>query len=95
MSPPLAAPCVWPIATPPEKLNSAFRFQAERSSVDVCENGDRTRIEYMNRLITPRSQRTIIGTVRPSIVVVCTIADAGGGEAGSYGINVVGFAVGR
>ena len=89
MSPPLAAPCVRPIATPPEKLNSAFRFQAERSSVDVCEYGDRTMIEYMNRLITPRSQRTIIGTVRPSIVVVCRIEDAGGGAAGSYGNHVV------
>ena len=49
----------------------------------------------MNRLITPRSQRAIIGTVRPSMVVVCTIADAGGGEAGSYATNVVGFEVGR
>ena len=33
-------------------------------------------IEYMKRLITPRSQRRIIGTVLPSIVVVCSI-DAG------------------
>ena len=39
-------------------------------------------IEYMNRLITPRSQRTIIGTVRPSIVVVNWIDEAGGGAAG-------------
>jgi hypothetical protein len=40
-------------------------------------------IEYMKRLMTPRSQRAIIGTVRPSIVVVCRIADAAGGAAGS------------
>ncbi len=70
MSPLDAAPCVCPIATPPEKLKSAFRFQAERSGVAVCEPGESIRIEYMKRLITPRSQRRIIGTVLPSIVVV-------------------------
>ena len=55
------------------------------SGVAVCEAGESIRIEYMNRLITPRSQRRIIGTVFPSIVVVCAIDDAGGGEAGLYG----------
>ena len=82
MSPLDAAPCVCPIATPPEKLKSAFRFQAERSGVAVCEPGESIRIEYMKRLITPRSQRRIIGTVLPSIVVVISIDEAGGGEAG-------------
>ena len=82
MSPPDAAPCVWPIATPPEKLQSAFRFQAERSGVAVCDAGESIRIEYMKRLITPRSQRRIIGTVLPSIVVVISIDDGGGGAAG-------------
>src|ERR687897_704972 len=71
------------IETPPDKLNSAFRFHARMSAADVWEYGERTMIEYMNRLITPRSQRTTIGTVRPSIVVVCRIEDAGGGAAGS------------
>ena len=40
-------------------------------------------IEYMKRLITPRSQRRIMGTVLPSMVVVCRIDPAGGGAAGS------------
>ncbi len=65
---------------------SAFRFHAERSGAAAsCVAGESIRIEYMKRLITPRSQRRIIGTVFPSIVVVCSIDAAGGGAAGSYG----------
>ena len=58
-------------------------FQAEKSGAAVCEAGESIMIEYMKRLITPRSQRTIIGTVFPSIVVVCAIVAASGGAAGS------------
>ena len=41
----------------------------------------------MKRLMTPRSQRRIIGTVLPSIVVVSSIDAGAGGAAGSYGRN--------
>jgi hypothetical protein len=63
-------------------------FQADRSGVaTLCACGESIMIEYMKRLITPRSQRKIIGTTLPSSVVVIAIDEAGGGAAGSYGTN--------
>mgnify|MGYP006146769875 CR=1 FL=1 len=36
-------------------LTGALPFQADRSGVAVCEAGDSIMIEYMKRLMTPRS----------------------------------------
>ena len=68
-----------------EKQAGGLTIQGEVERALFSLTGERIRIEYMKRLITPRSQRRIIGTVLPSIVVVWRIDAAGGGAAGSYG----------